>query len=274
VFNCIGGAVGGGNQPFKPYCVCVFNREITESEAQSLHNDWFGTLFDAPAVPPTAPTGVTAGSITALSATCSWTDTSGDETGFKVQYAPSPYSSWTTLSGSPTAANATSLATGNVLTDGVSYRFRVASTNANGDSAWVESGVFNTPALTRLRPNADTTVGAWTPSTGSTLFGVIDEAVADDADYITTASATTGKVKVEVSTDPADDTNHSVSIRARATSGTLTVSLVQGHPSETLIKAWTPSLTASFAAYVLTMTSGEAAGITDYSDLYLKFVTT
>jgi hypothetical protein len=227
-----------------------------------------------PGDPPIAPTGVTSGSVTALSATASWTDASADETGFKVQYAPSPYSSWTTLSGSPTAANATSLATGNVLTDGTSYKFRVASTNANGDSAWVESGVFTTSTLTRLRPNADTTVGAWTPSTGATLFGVIDEAVADDADYITTASATTGKVKVEVSTDPADDTNHSVSIRARATSGTLTVSLVQGHPSETLIKAWTPSLTASFAAYVLTMSSGEAAGITDYSDLYLKFVTT
>jgi hypothetical protein len=223
---------------------------------------------------PAAPTGVTAGSVTALSATASWTDASADETGFKVQYAPSPYSSWTALSGSPTAANATSLATGNVLTDGTSYKFRVASTNANGDSAYVESGVFTTPALTRLRPNADTTVGAWTPSTGSTLFGVIDETTPDDADYITASTNTTGKVKVEVSTDPADNTNHSVSIRARATSGTLTVSLVQGHPSETLIKAWTPSLTASFAAYVLTMSSGEAAGITDYSDLYLKFVTT
>jgi uncharacterized Zn-binding protein involved in type VI secretion len=91
---------------------------------------------------PAAPTGVTAGSVTALSATASWTDASSDETGFKVEYAPSPYTSWTALSGSPTAANATSLATGNVLTDGTSYKFRVASTNANGDSAYVESGVF------------------------------------------------------------------------------------------------------------------------------------
>jgi len=243
-------------------------------QARSTTVPWIGAWETPAAVPPTAPTGVTAGSVTALSATASWTDASSDETGFKVEYAPSPYSSWTALSGSPTAADATSLATGNVLTDGASYKFRVASTNANGDSAWVESGVFNTPALTRLRPNADTTVGAWTPSTGSTLFGVIDETTPDDADYITASTNTTGKVKVEVSTDPADDTNHSVSIRARATSGTLTVSLVQGHPSETLIKAWTPSLTSSFATYVLTMSSGEAAGITDYSDLYLKFVTT
>jgi hypothetical protein len=268
----IGGWYSGLHYPGRFRAWGRWTRTLSDAEAQDLADDPQAELF-AGAI-PTAPTGVTAGSVTALSATASWTDASSDETGFKVEYAPSPYSSWTALSGSPTAANATSLATGNVLTDGTSYKFRVASTNANGDSAWVESGVFNTPALTRLRPNADTTVGAWTPSTGSTLFGVIDEAVADDADYITTASATTGKVKVEVSTDPADDTNHSVSIRARATSGTLTVSLVQGHPSETLIKAWTPSLTSSFATYVLTMSSGEAAGITDYSDLYLKFVTT
>jgi hypothetical protein len=43
----IGGASGQGSQPFKPYCVCVFNRLLTEAEMQSLHNDWFGTLFDS-----------------------------------------------------------------------------------------------------------------------------------------------------------------------------------------------------------------------------------
>lgn len=195
-----------------------------------------------PAV-PNAPSGVTAGSITASSATCSWTDNSSDETGFKVQYAPSPYSSWTNLSGSPAAANATSLATGaGVLTDGTAYKFRVASTNANGDSAWVESGVFTTLSLTRLRPSADTTVGTAT-STGANLYGVLDEAVADDADYITIP-------------------------------GTLTsISLVQGHPSETNIKTWTPSPGGSFATSTLTMTSGEASSITDYSALYVKIVT-
>jgi hypothetical protein len=106
--------------------------------------EYFEVTDSAGAGPPAAPTGVTAGSVTALSATASWTDNSADETGFKVEYAPSPYSSWTTLAGSPTAANATSLATGNVLTDGTSYKFRVASTNANGDSAWVESNEFTT----------------------------------------------------------------------------------------------------------------------------------
>jgi hypothetical protein len=112
-------------------------------QSRSTTTPNIGVWENAPSA-PTAPTGVTAGSITALSATCSWTDASSDETGFKVEYAPSPYSSWTALSGSPTAANATSLATGNVLAPGTTYKFRVASTNANGDSAWVESNEFTT----------------------------------------------------------------------------------------------------------------------------------
>jgi len=122
----------------------VWGEELSDADCAALADDGIRTTLAPPAVPPTAPTGVTAGSVTALSATCSWTDASGDETGFKVQYAPSPYSSWTTLSGSPTAANATSLATGNVLASGTTYKFRVASTNANGDSAWVESNEFTT----------------------------------------------------------------------------------------------------------------------------------
>lgn len=196
----------------------------------------------ASATAPTAPTGPTASSVTSQSFAATWTDASSDETSFDVQYAPAPYTSWTTMTGSPTAANATSLASGNVLADGTSYRFRVRSTNANGSSAWVESGVFTTLSLTRLRPNADTTVGSAT-STGANLFGVLDETVADDADYITIP-------------------------------GTLTsIALIQGHPSETTIKTWTPSPGATFATSTLTLTSGEASAITDYAALYVKIVT-
>jgi hypothetical protein len=228
-------------------------------------------VFDAPAVVPTAPTGVTSGSVTAYSATASWTDASSDETGFKVQYAPSPYTSWTTLAGSPTAANATSLATGNVLTPGTSYKFRVASTNGNGDSAYVESGVFTTTALTFLRPIADTANGAWTASTGSDRYALIDESSTDDADYITVASASTYKTRLTSVSDPGVNTDHSVVVRAKGDgSSQLTIALVQGDPTETAIASTTVTPTASYANYTLTVTSGEAANITDYSLLYLK----
>jgi hypothetical protein len=47
----IGGMNGQGTQPFKPFVVAVFDRELTLTELQSLHgdgtNDWFSTLIDA-----------------------------------------------------------------------------------------------------------------------------------------------------------------------------------------------------------------------------------
>lgn len=219
---------------------------------------------------PAAPTGVTSGSVTATSATCSWTDASSDETSFDVQYAPSPYTSWPPLTGSPTAANATSLATGNVLTDGTSYKFRVRSTNSNGSSAWVESGVFTTTPLTKLRPVSDTTVGAWT-STGANLWSVLDEAAADDVDFISVTSGSTFKIKLQSSTNPGSTANHTVQIRMKGDGvSQLTLALVQGHPSETPIKSQTFTPTTSYAPYTMTLSSGEAATITNYGDLYLK----
>lgn len=51
VLNSIGGMHGQGTQPFKPFVVAVFDRELTLAELQSLHgdgtNDWFSTLIDA-----------------------------------------------------------------------------------------------------------------------------------------------------------------------------------------------------------------------------------
>ena len=42
----IGGSAGNGNFPAKCHIAALFNRELTLSEYQSLHNDWLGTLFD------------------------------------------------------------------------------------------------------------------------------------------------------------------------------------------------------------------------------------
>lgn len=47
----VGGTPGYSCQPGKYALVCVFNRQLTLAEFQSLHNDPFGTLFDA-ASPP------------------------------------------------------------------------------------------------------------------------------------------------------------------------------------------------------------------------------
>lgn len=47
VLHSIGGMSGQNTQPFKPFIVAVFDRELTLSEYQSLHNDWFGVLIDS-----------------------------------------------------------------------------------------------------------------------------------------------------------------------------------------------------------------------------------
>lgn len=99
---------------------------------------------------PSAPSGVTVGSVGPTSATVSWTDNSGDETGFKVETSPSPFSSWTADSGSPAGADATSLGlTG--LSTGTTYKARVAATNGSGDSSWVESAEFTTTSAGKGR---------------------------------------------------------------------------------------------------------------------------
>ncbi len=135
------------------------------------------------------------------------------------------------------------------------------------------SGVFTTTALTKLRPSADTSAGSWSASSGSVLYTMIDESVADDADYITTSSNTVTKIKLETATDPGDNSNHALRIRARSTSGTLTVRLVEGDPTETTIVSWVPTLSASFADHDYNLTTAEASVITDYSALYVKFTT-
>ena len=226
--------------------------------------------IDAAAAPPIAPSGVTVGSVTPFGATVLWTDNSADETGFIVRYAVSPYTSFTTAS-TTASTNAVSYVLSG-LTDNTPYKADVAARNANGTSTAVVSGTFTTLALTRLRTNADTSKGVWTASTGTALYAMIDEASFSDADYITAASASTCKLKFENSTDPADDSNHRIAVRARATSGVLTMQLIQGDPAETTIASTAITASTAFAEYGLTLTTAQAATITDYADLYVKLI--
>jgi hypothetical protein len=67
------------------------------------------------------------------------------------------------------------------------------------------------------------------------------------------------------------DTDHSVVVRAKGDgSSQLTIALVQGDPTETAIASTTVTPSVGYANYTLTVTSGQAANITDYSLLYLK----
>jgi hypothetical protein len=232
---------------------------------------WIGAWETAAAIPPAAPTGVTAGSVTPRGVTASWTPGDGTATGFDVQWAPTPFSVWTAFTGSPAAGGATSLASGNVLADGTAHRLRVRAKNANGDSAWVEAN-FTTVALVRFYPISDAAAGSWTPSTGSTLAGVIDEAVPSPTDFMSATAATPCFIRLAPSTTPAIRTFHSVPYWASNDgAGQVRVSLVQGYPGSTTIATELRTLTVTDTEYSLAVSQGEAETITDYSALLLKF---
>ena len=124
-----------------------------------------------------------------------------------------------------------------------------------------------------LRPSTVISTGNWTPTSG-TIAGVLDETVADDADYATTndTASDTFEVKLVAGGDPASSSGHKVRYRIQGTGGAgVVVSLYQG---ATLIAGpWSHNpADASWTSYEQTLSSGEADAITNYGDLRLRFV--
>jgi hypothetical protein len=138
------------------------------------------------------------------------------------------------------------------------------------------------------RPSTDTTRESWEEDDGTTtdIFDQIDESSFDDADYVRSALAPTNDVYVTKLTtleDPVSSSNHVVRYRYRkdAAGGAqidLTVQLRQGYTNEgspgTLIAtAGThTNISDTITAGSYTLSGGEADSITDYTDLYLRFV--
>lgn len=80
-------------------------------------------------LPPAIPTSLTA-SASGLTVTLSWTDNSGDETGFKIVRKDTLTGAFSQIT--TTAANVTSYS--DTLSSAGTYWYRVKATNANGDS--------------------------------------------------------------------------------------------------------------------------------------------
>ena len=137
------------------------------------------------------------------------------------------------------------------------------------------------------RPSVDTTIGNWEDELGGTadIFNSINETSPNDSDFITSEfapSASPYVTKLTSLTDPSLSTGHVVRYRARKdpSAGSqidLTVELRQGYVSEgspgTLIATDSQvDLPTGFTTFSFTLTGGEADSITDYTDLYLRFV--
>lgn len=121
------------------------------------------------------------------------------------------------------------------------------------------------------RPDTDLAAGAWTYSTGATLYGCVDEASFDDADYIqlNNSAGSTCQLRLSDVTDPNASIGHIVRVRAKKT-GTGTISctayLYQGASQKATFAV---TLGTGYATTEYTLTAAEADAITDYTDLRL-----
>lgn len=137
------------------------------------------------------------------------------------------------------------------------------------------------------RPDADIVDGAWTKSTGGNtdMYQMIDEVAADDADYIQSELAPANSacgVNLSNVEDPQSSSGHIIRYRYKkdaaggATIG-VTVQLRQGYVSEVaqgvLIHSEVHANVGEvWTAGTFTLSGPEADGITDYTDLQLRFV--
>ncbi len=139
------------------------------------------------------------------------------------------------------------------------------------------------------RPSTDTyNADGWTEHDGDTtnMFQEIDEVSYDDADYIRSALTPTSDVYVTKLTsveDPLSSAGHTVRVRhAKSAAGgdtiNLTVELRQGYVNEgtpgTLIATVMSAVAISetWTTTVYNLSAGEADAITNYGDLFLRFV--
>lgn len=139
------------------------------------------------------------------------------------------------------------------------------------------------------RPSADTNnPGNWTTQSGGTtnLYTTIDEATADDTDYIQSPTNPADAVyvtKLSSVVNPGSTSNHIIRYRASASQDNqqavrVTIQLRQGYVSEanqgTLIASHNTGLMTSttWTTYTYTLSAAEAGSITNYADLYYRII--
>jgi len=124
------------------------------------------------------------------------------------------------------------------------------------------------------RPSADVS-NTGVVSTGGNLYSVIDESVANDADYLTFSGgvADTCTVRLNTASDPGVYNNWVVTARLAYESGLATGDMIMTvalYSGATLIQSTnTPALSDVITNYTINIT--DASSVSDYSDLRLRF---
>jgi prepilin-type N-terminal cleavage/methylation domain-containing protein len=197
-----------------------------------------------PATAPDAPTGVVGTSYANTQSVVTWSAPAYNGgaaiTAYTVQYAVSPYSSWTTA----TSAAAATTYTVTTLTNGTPYEFRVAATNPAGTGAFSTPSAIATPATA---PDAPT--GVVGTSYANTQSVVTWSAPASNGSAITTYT-------VQYAVSPYSSWTTATSAAA-ATTYTVTT-LTNGTPYEFRVAATNPAGTGSFSTPSATATPATA----------------
>ncbi len=168
-----------------------------------------------PSTVPGAPTSVSGTPNGVTASTVSWTAPASNGgssiDGYKIEYALSPYSSYTVFNANTGTTDTSISVTG--LNNGGSYKFRVSARNAaNGFGTTAESGVVVTnivpgaPTIGTMTLSTTNTTDslAWTAPTangGSAITGYVYQTTTDSGSTFATAAAT-GSTSTTKTFDP------------------------------------------------------------------------
>ena len=133
-----------------------------------------GTTIVASGSPPSAPTGLTVGTVTSTTANLSWNAVSG-ATNYTVLYSTNSGSSWTIDSTDGTASTTSYTVTG--LSGNTTYSFAVTANNSYGSSTHsnVATGTLPPLAPTNLTASNITTSSidlSWSASAGASSYSL------------------------------------------------------------------------------------------------------
>ncbi|HOF29434.1 MAG TPA: hypothetical protein PK441_01200 [Burkholderiaceae bacterium] len=111
-------------------------------------------------------------------------------------------------------------------------------------------------SVTIYRPNSDVSVSGWTPSTGATVYGVIDETTLDDADYATSPDLSSASPATMGLTASLAAGNWTVRVRGLKTDtvGQLRINLLDSSNVVQGSSSW-QALTGTYATYSLSVTT-------------------
>jgi len=182
-------------------------------------NEPFATTFlDAPA----APSNLTITSLLTNRVSLSWSDNSGDESGFKIQRKKGATGTYADIR--TTGANVTSYTDNDsALRDGTLYYYRVCATNAAGDSAFSNEVSGTTPLA---KPTSATATAV---SSSQINLTWIDNSASETGYKIERKRTLTGTyaqiaqvgANVQSYSDHGLDSNTKYYYRVRATNGTI-----------------------------------------------------